>query len=138
VATREFSRLRRSILLITDGIINLGLGILLLTFPAKIVTALGVPTAEESFYPNILGAVFFGIGVALFLELHGKGFGLSLVGAITINLCGGFVLALWLLFGDLSIPIRGHVFLWVLVIILVGISLVELFVAWRGRNAAST
>jgi hypothetical protein len=54
--------------------------------------------------------------------------GLGLGGAIAINLSGGFVLILWLIFGDLNIPLRGHFFLWSLAIILVGISLFEVFI----------
>ena len=53
--------------------------------------------------------------------------GLGLGGAICINLCGGIVLALWLIAGDLSLPLRGLVLLWGLVVILVGISIFEFF-----------
>ena len=54
--------------------------------------------------------------------------GLGLSGTAAINLSGGFVLMLWLIFGDLNIPLRGYFFLWSLAIILVGISLFELFI----------
>jgi len=54
--------------------------------------------------------------------------GLGLGGAIAINLSGGLVLILWLIFGDLNIPFRGHFFLWSLAIILVVISSIELFI----------
>ena len=53
--------------------------------------------------------------------------GLGLGGAVAINLSGRLVLILWLMFGDLNIPLRGHISLWSLAIILVGISLFELF-----------
>jgi len=47
-------------------------------------------------------------------------------GAVAINLSGGFVvLILWLFFGDLNIPLRGYFFLWLIAIILVGISMIE-------------
>ena len=76
----------------------------------------------------------FGIGIALTLEWvrpeAGLG-GLGLAGAIAINLCGGLVLAAWLLFGSLDMPLRGYLFLWALAILLLAISSVELFVCLR-------
>ena len=129
--------MNRSILLTLDGTINLLLGILLIFFPAQLIAALGIPEAEPAFYANILGGVLFGIGLALMLERFrsndtAKGLGLS--GAISINLCGGLVLAVWLIRGGLGLPAHGYVLLWSLVLILVGISVVEL-VAHRRANA---
>jgi hypothetical protein len=119
-------------LLLVDASINLLLGVVLIFFPGPVVAALGVPTAQSAFYPSILGAVLFGIGVALLVE-RGKGDGLGLRGAVSINLSGGVVLVFWLLFGHLQLPVRGLVFLWGLAAVLVGISTVELVVAAR-RN----
>lgn len=113
-------------LLIADAIINLALGILLVIFPRHLVAALGIPGAEVAFYPGILGAVLVGIGIALIIERIRGSSGLGLAGAVTINLCGGLVLAAWLLFGSLDLPVRGLVFLWALVAVLVGISTLEL------------
>ena len=124
-------------LLTADAIINLLLGLLLIAFPADLVEALGIPQAESAFYPNILGAVLFGIGVALFVERVRGESGLGLLGAISINMCGGLVLAGWLLFGALSLPTRGQVVLWVLVLILVGISGLELATQLRGSTRAT-
>jgi len=121
---------KASITLIIDAIINYALGILCILYPF-VAETIGVPIIENSFYPSILGAVLFGIGIALTIECYRKqgGFvGLGLGGAVAINLSGGFVLILWLIFGDLNIPIRGHFFLWSLAIILVGISFVEVFI----------
>lgn len=118
----------RSPILLADSGINFVLGILLLLFPRPLVEALGIPGAENRFYPNILGAVLFGIGIALLVEWRRKRegtTGLGLAGAIAINLCGAIVLATWLLFGSLEIPLRGHVVLWVLAIVLIGISTAE-------------
>ena len=119
----------RNTLLIIDGLVNLALGIVLLLFPSSLVAYLGVPGAENSFYPNILGGVLFGIAIALFLESRstaGNTTGLGLLGAVVINLCAGLVLGAWLLWGNLELPVRGTVFLWSLVILLVGISSIEL------------
>lgn len=118
-----------SLLLVIDAVINYVLGILCLLYPF-VATAVGVPIVENSFYPSILGAVLFGIGIALSIEYFrkrgGMG-GLGLAGAVAINLAGGVVLVLWLIFGNLAIPTRGFVFLWLLAAILVLISGYELY-----------
>ena len=120
--------MNRSTLLKADAAVNLILGVLLITFPAKLVKALGVPMADPSFYPTILGGVLFGIGLALLVECYRKSsrfIGLGLGGAIAINLCGGLVLAAWLISDRLTLPLRGQIFLWSLVVLLVAISLLE-------------
>jgi hypothetical protein len=121
---------KATITLIADAIINYALGILCILYPLVSET-IGVPIVENSFYPNILGAVLIGIGIALTIECYRKQggmVGLGLGGAVAINLSGGFVLILWLIFGNLNIPLKGYFFLWSLAIILVGISLIEVFV----------
>jgi len=60
--------------------------------------------------------------------------GLGLGGAIAINLCGGVVLVLWLIFGGMELPLRGAVFLWGLAVVLVVISLVEWVMYRRDRR----
>lgn len=121
----------RSTLLLLDALLNLALGLLLIIFPPALVEWLGIPEAASAFYPNLLGAVLFGIGIALLLERYGasRGIrGLGLAGAVSINLVGALVLSRWLIFGSLSLPVRGYVFLWFIVGILVVISLVEILV----------
>ncbi len=120
--------MRHATLFKADAAINLILGILLMAFPAKLVKVLGIPVADPSFYPTILGGVLFGIGLALLIECYRRSkrfIGLGLAGAVLINLCGGFVLAFWLLWGKLKLPVRGQIFLWALVVILIGLSLLE-------------
>lgn len=117
-------------LLIVDGIVNLILGVLLLLFPFGMAGLLGVPIPDTNFYPAILGAVLFGIGIALFLEVHGESRGvrgLGLAGAIAINFCGAGVLALWLLFTPLDVPLRGHIVLWTIAVVVLAIGMIELF-----------
>lgn len=124
-------------MLILDAAINLILGCLLVIFPLKVFQFLGLPIEAPPFYASILGAVLVGIGIALLTEhLRGSGgmVGLGLGGAIVINLYGGLVLAVWLVSGKLSIPLRGHLVLWGLVVILVAISGLELFVHLRKRD----
>ena len=121
--------MRRELLTI-DGVINVVLGVLLLVFPKSLVELLGAPGAANLFWPNVLGGVLLGIGVALLLERYRpplRSVGLGLGGAIAINLCGGLVVAGWLASGALALPTRGHVLLWALVVLLVGLSSVELY-----------
>jgi len=117
--------------LAVDAAINFVLGFLLLAFSDGVIRFLGVPDTEQYFYPNVLGGVLSGIGIALLIEAFRKPnglVGLGLGGAIAINLCGGLTLAAWLIFGALDIPVGGRIFLWGLVVVLVGISSVELIV----------
>ena len=116
-------------LLILDGVVNLLLGFLLLCFPLGVALWLGVPAVGTHFYPVILGAVLFGIGVALLLEAYGqpKGIrGLGLEGAIAINFCGAGALAVWLVAVPLKISLRGYVVLWTIAISVLLIGIVEL------------
>lgn len=124
-------------LLILDGAVNLLLGVLLLCFPLGLAAWLGVPEGGLNFYPGILGAVLFGIGVALLLEAYGeqKGIrGLGLEGAIVINFCGAGALAVWLLAVPLNIPLRGRVVLWVIAISVLLVGLVERIYQMQGRR----
>jgi len=116
-------------LLLLDAVINFFLGILLLVFPESVVDLLGVPHADVTFYPGILGGVLLGIAVALWIEHRRKSeqpAGLGLAGAAAINLCGAAVVVGWLLFGGLDLPGRGQVFLWTLAIVLIAISVAEM------------
>ncbi len=115
-------------ILLIDALINLFLGIVLLAFSDGIVRVFGIPGTQARFYPNILGAVLIGIAIALITEYFRKPggiVGLGLGGAVAINLCGGIVLVLWLIFGNLELPLRGQIILWILAVLLIVISLIE-------------
>lgn len=121
-------------LLLLDALINFILGIVLIIFSSNIVHALGIPGSSTGFYPNILGAVFVGIAIALALEYYRNpdgAVGLGLGGAIAINLCAGAMLLLWLIFGNLAIPLQGVFILWFLAVIAVVISAAELIVHYK-------
>jgi len=120
-------------ILLVDAAVNLFLGGVLLVYSEPVIHFFGLPTTNQIFYPNILGAVLFGIGIALIVEFKRKGkwIGLGLGGAISINLAGGIVLFCWLVAGNLSIPIQGKIILWLLDALLVGISSFELMTGLR-------
>lgn len=132
--------MNHSIILMVDAVINVILGILLITFHPKVIHILGVPEAQQIFYPTVLGAVLLGIGVALFIQCFRRPDGLAglgLGGAIAINLCGGVMLAIWLISGSLNLPLRGKIFLWGLVAVLIGISAIE-SLAYKINRQSST
>jgi len=121
-------KLKYTMLLVIDGTVNVMLGVLLLLFPVGIIDLLGLPPTSTNFYPSILGAVLLGIGAALFLEAAGfaRGIrGLSLGGAIVINIIGSFVLICWLIFGSLVIPLRGRIILWTIGVVVFVIGITE-------------
>ena len=120
---------RKSILLI-DAFINFILASLLGIFPKEVIRFLGLPVVSNPFYASILGGVFFGIGIALLISRSANNRssdGPGLRGAMAINLSGGFVLALWLLFGSLEVPMHGKIIMWALVGVLFVLSAVEMF-----------
>jgi len=123
------------ILILVDSIINVFLGIVLLSYSEQVVKLFGLPTTDIYFYPNILGAVLFGIGIALFIEYKRKDefIGLGLGGAISINMMGGIVLFLWLVIGKLTIPVQGMIILWVLDLLLIGLSSLELLAYLKSK-----
>jgi hypothetical protein len=120
--------LRFRFVLIIDAIINFILGVMLMIFPNNLVSLLGLPMTYEPFYTSVLGAVLFGIALALVIECvngHRMMKGLGMGGAIAINVCGACVIMLWLISGRLIIPLRGYLVLWILVFVLLAISGIE-------------
>ena len=113
-------------LLLTDALINLLLGASLLLYPRWLVEALGMPEVGTTFFPNVLGGVLFGIGIALLIAHRGGAQGLGLDGAIAINLCGAGVVVGWLVLAPHAIPSRGRVTLWIIALVVIGIGLIEL------------
>jgi hypothetical protein len=126
---------KHALLLTIDGIINLALGILLLLFPLGMAELLSLPQSTVNFYPTILGAVIFGIGIALLIERYGHTRnirGLGLGGAIAINLCGAIALLVWLVSTPLNIPLRGYVILWSIAVIVLLIGIIEILAkSWK-------
>jgi diadenosine tetraphosphate (Ap4A) HIT family hydrolase len=51
--------------------------------------------------------------------------GLGVAGAVAINLCGGGMLLVWLVAGDLGIPVRGRIVLWAVAVVVLALGVVE-------------
>ena len=114
-------------LLLADSLINLILGALLLLYPRWLAEGLGMPEVATTFFPNVLGAVLFGIGIALLIASRGGAQGLGLDGAVAINLCGAGVVVGWLIIAPHEIPPRGRITLSIIALVVIGIGLVELW-----------
>ena len=116
-----------------DGVFNALLGVVLVWYPLSVAESLGLPASGRPFFASVLGGVLFGMGVALLVERfrRSKGFGLGLGGDVAINLCAAVVLVAWLWGGSLELTVLGGFLLWTLAALLVGLSLVELYVQMR-------
>ncbi|MCP4368418.1 MAG: hypothetical protein GY797_09960 [Deltaproteobacteria bacterium] len=58
--------------------------------------------------------------------------GLGLGGALAINICGAGVLLVWLFVAPFDIPIRGHIILWSIAIIVLIVGPAEIITkTWR-------
>jgi hypothetical protein len=118
--------------------VNLVLGAIFLFLPVGLVEFLGLSPINTYFYASILGAVIFGLGFALFLELYGVQAhvrGLGLGGAVVVNLCGSGTLLVWLVAVPFDIPLRGKIVLWLVAILVLAIGLVEVAAkSWKYRE----
>jgi hypothetical protein len=126
---------RKRLLLVTVGIVNLILGVLLLFFPAQLMLALDLPGVESFFNVNLMGGVLFGIGAASLVERYSHHFqmrGLGNGGAILVKICGAGVPVFWLFFGNMDLSVGGSLFLWSIAIIVLGEGNIEMISgSWR-------
>lgn len=121
--------MRQPVILLIDSVINFLIGVLLLFYPSSAIELLGIPLVGNAFYPSILGAILVGIGIALFLEWRRTSsnfIGLGIGGAVVINICAALALLVWLVLGDLAIPLRGRLILWGLVLLIIGVVIPEI------------
>ncbi len=128
-------------LLAIDAGINLLMGLIFILMPKQMIFLLGADLSADISTLNLLkatlaifGGVMAGIGFALLLEFlnRPKGLiGLGLGGAVMINLSGGFILAGWLLFGNLIIPQPMLTILWILFLVLVMLSAIEQIIHFK-------
>jgi hypothetical protein len=116
-------------LLWIDAMFRLSLGGLLLLFPSTTITALGLPKPAGTFWPRMLAVLLIGLAAASIL--HGfvpaaQGFGLG--GAFVLNVATGLAVLTALVVGQLEVPGRGRLTLWVSFLLLLVLCLVQL--AW--------
>jgi hypothetical protein len=88
---------------------------------------LGLPSADERFWPRQLGALLIGIAAGALIEARlGTGRGVSLGGCITINLAAAGMLGGLLILGRTGQTVRGRWFLWALCGTLLLLALIEI------------
>jgi uncharacterized membrane protein HdeD (DUF308 family) len=126
---------RKSLLLTVDSIINLILGGALLFLPRQTILFFGLPPTTTYFYVTVLGAVLFGIGIALWLEKRNdrQWRGLGLGGAIIINVLGAVIVLYWLVTDSFDLPFRGYAVLYSIVVIVFCTALLEIWSIVRRR-----
>ncbi len=100
-------------LLWIDALAKFALGALLVLVPGPVAVLLGLPREKRFFYARLLGAVLFGLALALVVEgAEGAGRGLGLKGAFVVNLSAAAVLVMLLMFGVRGLALRGRLMLW--------------------------
>jgi hypothetical protein len=105
--------------------VNLILAGLLGFAPASFFKVLHLPKNGGGLYRYVLAGVLLGIGLALLLPLKGAP-GLTLPGAIVINLCGAGALGIWLLLTPSRPMGMGGWVLWAVVVTVIGLAVLEL------------
>jgi hypothetical protein len=107
--------------------LKLGSGLIFLIFSVTSPRLFGLPPTGGSFWPRLLAAVLVGVGIATVLQATiTPGRGLGLAGLMAINLIAAAVVTGQLVMGKTVTTRRGMATLWALVMMLTGISLVEL------------
>lgn len=114
-------------LLWIETLLKFSAGIVLVLMPGAIIKLLGLPRTDSGFWPRLLGTVLIGLAGALFWEGRSPGAGgLGLAGVLIINLCA-IVVMVTLLALEAGPPAkRGRGAMWSVVIVLVGLSILEI------------
>ena len=116
-------------LLWIETLLKLISGLVLAVAPMSAIKLFGLPRTDTGFWPRLLGAVLIGLAAALFIEARVEGsHGLALAGCVVVNLSGATMMATLLVMDAGPPSVRGRGLLWVLVIILVALSVIEIAV----------
>jgi hypothetical protein len=114
-----------------EACLKLAGGLALVTAPRTLARLLGLPSADDRFWPRLLGAVLIGLATASLIESRNPGAGgLGLAGSIAVNLAGATMIGALLMLDRAGRTRRGKLLLWIVVAMLVLLSLVE--VAYAG------
>jgi hypothetical protein len=112
-------------LLWIEACLKLGTGLALVATPRTLARLLGLPSADQPFWPRLLGALLIGLGIASLLEVRMQG-GLGLAGSVAVNLAGAAMIATLLSLGRAGKTMRGRFLLWLAAAALVILGLVEI------------
>lgn len=112
-------------LLWIEACLKLGSGLALVVAPRTLARLLGLPSADQPFWPRLLGALLIGLGAASLLEVRMQG-GLGLAGSIAVNLASAAMLSALLVLGRAGKTKRGRLLLSLTAAALIILSLVEI------------
>ena len=110
-----------------ETLLKLSGGLALTIAPLTIIKLLGLPPAATSFWPRLVGTILIALAGATFIEgsLPGSR-GLGLAGCVLINLVTAGMIVIVATLGGGASTRRGTAALWVLVVLLIVLSLVEI------------
>lgn len=107
--------------------IKLIAGLALAAAPRGFARLLGLPSANDPFWPRLLGAVLIGLAAASLIEGRNPGAGgLGLAGSIAVNLASAVAIIALLVLGQAGTTKRGRLLLALTATLLVLLSLVEI------------
>lgn len=90
-------------------VLKLGIGLILLAAPRTLAKVLGLPVAEDAFWPRLVGAMLIGLAAAMIVELRLQpGHALGLSGIAAIDLAVGATLWAMLILGRAGSTKRGR------------------------------
>lgn len=112
-------------LLWIEACLKLASGVALIAAPRTLARLLGLPSADQPFWPRLLGTLLIGLAAASLLEVRMQG-GLGLGGSIAVNLAGGAMIGALLILGRTGNTKRGRFLLWLTAVALIVLSLVEI------------
>lgn len=116
-----------------EACLKLAGGLALVTAPRVLAQLLGLPSADDRFWPRLLGAVLIGLAAASLIESRSPGAGgLGLAGSIAINLAGAAMIGALLILRRAGNTRRGRLVLCLIAALLAILSLVEIAYAGRG------
>lgn len=101
-------------------------GVALVAAPRTLARLLGLPSADDRFWPRLLGAVLIGLAAASVIEGRSPGAGLGLAGSVAVNLAGAAMIAALLILDRAGRTRRGTLLLWAVTALLIVLSLVEI------------
>ena len=114
-------------LLWIETLLKLTGGLVLMLLPLTTIRVLGLQRTDGGFWPRLLGAVLLGLAAASYVEGATPGSrGLGLAGSVLINLSGAGMLIVLLALDRASPSSRGRLLLWIVAVLLVALSFVEI------------